>query len=268
MDINEKKPEICHSKVLNRIRAGEVACSIKINVSGLEAAEIAAISGFDCVWTCMEHCPHSIETIKVQAAVCRIHDTDLLVRVPRGSYSDYILPLEANAAGIMIPHIMSYEDAKRAVWQTRFHPVGRRPLDGGNSDGKYGLLPLDEYFRQSNERKMVVLQIEDPEPLERDLEAICELSGYDILYFGPGDFAHALGISSDFSHKDIITARRRIAKTARRFGKAAGTVGVWDIRELIDEGYQFINLGSDVEALVNYYSAKRQNFNEIIKGIN
>lgn len=255
---------IRRSKVLDKIRAGKIACSIKVNVSGQEATEIAAMSGFDCVWTCMEHCPLGIDTIKSQIAVCKAHDTDLLVRVPRGSYSDYIRPLEADATGIMVPHIMSLEDAKNLVNQVRFHPIGRRPIDGGNGDGQYGMLPTADYLSQSNENKMVILQIEDPEPLEKDLEAICDLPGYDILFFGPGDFSHAIGHADNVNHEDVVAARKRIAKTARKYGKALGTVCTDDPRVFIDEGFQLLNLGSDVGALTGFYREKRRGFYELL----
>ena len=90
----EIKPAIRRSRVLEKIRAGKIAYSVKLNVSGQEATEIAAMSGFDCIWSCTEHCPTTLETVKAQAAVCKAHDTDLLVRVPRGGYSEYIRPLE------------------------------------------------------------------------------------------------------------------------------------------------------------------------------
>ncbi len=65
----------------------------------------------------------------------KVFDVDAIVRVPRGSYSDMIRPLELDAAGIMVPHVMSAEDARQVVRWTRFAPVGLRPLDGGNADG-------------------------------------------------------------------------------------------------------------------------------------
>ena len=104
-----------------------------------------------------------------------------MVRVPRGSYSDYIKPLEMDATGILVPHIMNLEDAKRVVHMTRFHPAGRRPVDGGNADGFYTGIDFPDYLKQANEQRFVILQIEDPEPLD-DLKAIAELEGYDMLF--------------------------------------------------------------------------------------
>jgi 4-hydroxy-2-oxoheptanedioate aldolase len=175
---------------------------------------------------------------------------DLLVRVSRGSYSDYIRPLEMDATGIMVPHIMSLEDAKSVIRQTRFHPVGRRPLDGGNADGSYVALPLHEYLRTANQERFVIFQVEDPEVLD-DMEAIAQLDGLDMLFFGPGDFSHAIGDPGNFSHPLLVESRRRMAQLAAKYGKFAGTVANLDnFQDLLAEGYNFLNLGADVGGLV------------------
>jgi 4-hydroxy-2-oxoheptanedioate aldolase len=87
----------------------------------------------------------------------------------------------------MVPHLMSLEDAEKVVYYTKFHPVGRRPLNGGSTDGAFGMIPTIEYMRQANEERFVVVQIEDPEPMDQ-LDAIAALDGIDMLFFGLGDY--------------------------------------------------------------------------------
>ncbi|MBA7592979.1 hypothetical protein ES708_35184 [subsurface metagenome] len=62
----------------------------------------------------------------------------------------------------MVPHIMSVEDAKEVIKMTRFHPVGLRPVDGGNNDAAYCTMDFNQYLKQANEQRFVILQIEDP----------------------------------------------------------------------------------------------------------
>jgi 4-hydroxy-2-oxoheptanedioate aldolase len=158
-----------------------------------------------------------------------------------------------DAAGIMVPHVMSLDDAKEIVRLTRFHPVGRRPLDGGNADGAYCGVPLNRYIVECNEQRLVAVQIEDPEVLD-DMEAIARLPGIDMLFFGPGDFSQGLGVPGRVSDPRVIETRREVAATARRHGKFAGTVASCEsIHERIAEGYQFISVGADVVALAQYY---------------
>ena len=82
---------------------------------------------------------------------------------------------------------MSLEDAKKIVYYTKFHPVGRRPLDGGYADGGYCMIPAEEYIKQANHERFVIVQIEDPEPLG-ELEEIVSLDGIDMLFFWGGGF--------------------------------------------------------------------------------
>ena len=137
---------------------------------------------------------------------------------------------------------------------TRFPPVGRRAVDGGNADGGYCAVPFVEYLREANAQRFVALQIEDPEPLE-ELDAIAALDGYDILFFGAGDFSCAIGAPAEWDHPRILDAKRRIAEAAQRHGKFAGAVsGTANLEEYVSLGYRFLSLGADVIALGRYCS--------------
>ncbi len=158
--MNEEVRKMRPSRVLAKLRNGEVAKCAKLNLADPRAAEIVAMCGFDCIWLCMEHVPNTLHDIENQVRAAKMHDVDTVVRVKRGSYSDLVYPLEMDAAGIMVPHVMSAEDAKKVAWYTRFHPVGRRPVDGGNADGAYCTIPFKSYIKQANEQRFVIAQIE------------------------------------------------------------------------------------------------------------
>ncbi len=241
------------SRVLRRIREGKTAFSFKLNLADARAAELAAMTGIDCLWTDMEHVPNDYAAIENIVRAAKIYDVDVLTRVKRGSYNDMINPLEADSAGVMIPHLMSLEEAKQVVYYTKFYPIGRRPIDGGNADGNYCLTDGNVYIKQANEERFNVVQIEDPEPLF-ELEEICALEGIDMIFFGPADFSQGIGYPNEFSHPEIARVKELVAKTARKYGKMAGTVGgVGNYKQLEDMGYNFINLGADVVGLSSYY---------------
>jgi 4-hydroxy-2-oxoheptanedioate aldolase len=237
------------SRVLRKLRAGEVASCVKLNLADPAVAEIAALCGVDCVWLDQEHiaCDHAALGNQIRAA--KMHDVDTMVRVQRGSYSDLIRPLEMDAAGIMVPHLMGLDDARRVVWQTRFHPLGRRPVDGGNADGGYTMVSPRDYFRDANRERFVIVQIEDPEPVP-ELEQIAQVEGIDMLFFGPADFSQGIGDPNNFANPRIDETRRLIAETARRHGKFAGTVASCEtLAATVALGYQFVSVGADVVAL-------------------
>ena len=240
------------SRVLRQMRGGKVATCTKLNLSDPRAAEIAAMCGFDCVWIDLEHVPNNMKDVENTVRAAKIYDVDVLTRVSKGCYSDMVRPLEGDSTGIMVPHLMSLEEARQIVYYTKFHPIGRRPIDGGNADGAYCMVSGVDYIRQANEERFTVVQIEDPEPLA-ELEEICKLPGIDMIFFGPADFSQGIGAPNS-SDPRIDETRRLVAATARKYGKFAGTVGgTGNFDALVDMGYTFISVGADVVALFKYF---------------
>lgn len=228
--------------------------SFKLNVPDIAVAEIAAMSGIDCIWLDMEHCPADYREVQTAMLAAKARGAETIIRTPRGAYSNLIRPLEMDATAIMVPHVMNVEDARQVAYYTKFQPVGRRPIDGGNSDGMYCMTGIDDYLRYSNEEKLTIIQIEDIEAYEQ-LEEIAAVPGIDMLFFGPADFAHSLGIANNMADPRILKAKEDVARVARAHGKLAGTVGgPGNLKELYDMGYRLVNMGADVVGLVNYFT--------------
>ena len=242
------------NRVIEKLKADQLVTSLKINSTDSIPVEIACMCGADCIWLDMEHCAADYNEIGKQILAAKAHGAEVIVRTPRGAYSNLTRPLELDASGIMVPHVMSYEDAKQVVYYSKFHPIGRRPIDGGNADGKYGLLSMEDYIRYSNEEKLTIIQIEDVEALD-DIEKIAALPGIDMLFFGPADFSQSVGMPSQIGNERTLEAKRKVAEVARRHGKFAGTVGdPSNVKTLYDMGYRFITLGADVDGLCMYFT--------------
>lgn len=242
------------NRITQKLKADQLVTSLKINCSDSIPVEIACMCGADCIWLDMEHCPSDYNEIGKQILAAKAHGAEVIVRTPRGAYSNLTRPLELDASGVMVPHVMGYEDAKQVVYYSKFHPIGRRPIDGGNADGKYGLLSMEEYVKYSNEEKLTIIQIEDVEALE-DIERIASLDGIDMLFFGPADFSQSIGMPTQLGNERTMEARKKVAEVARRHGKFAGTVGSYEnVKELYDMGYRFVNLGADVDGLCMYFA--------------
>jgi 4-hydroxy-2-oxoheptanedioate aldolase len=240
------------SRVLKKLRAGEVVSCFKVNFGDGQASELVALTGFDCIWIDREHQGQDWSVVSAHIWATKAHDADIMVRVPRGSYSDYVKPLELDATGILVPHCMGLEDAKNVVKMTRFHPLGLRAIDGGNADGAYTNMDFHEYLRQANQQRFVALQIEDPEPLD-ELDEIAALDGIDMLFFGPGDFSQAIGAPGEWNHPRLVAARKRVAEVCIRHGKFAATTGSIDrLEEFIALGYKFVSVGADVVGVSQY----------------
>ena len=100
------------SRVIEKMRKGKKSLCYKSNLSCPRVAEIVGLTGFDAIWICQEHIPTDHSAMENFIRAGKAHDLDTIVRVSKGCYSDYIRPLEADAAGIMVPHLMSLEEAE------------------------------------------------------------------------------------------------------------------------------------------------------------
>lgn len=242
------------NRIIEKLKADQLVTSLKVNCTDSIPVEIACMCGVDCIWLDMEHCAADYNEIGKQILAAKAHGAEVIVRTPRGAYSNVTRPLELDASGVMVPHVMGLEDAKQVVYYTKFHPIGRRPIDGGNADGKYGLLSVEDYIRYSNEEKLTIIQIEDIEALEQ-VEEIAKLEGIDMLFFGPADFSQSIGEPTNIGNERTLAAKRKVAEVARANGKFAGTVGdPSNVKQLYDMGYRFINLGADVDGLCMYFA--------------
>jgi 4-hydroxy-2-oxoheptanedioate aldolase len=240
------------SRILKLVREGQLATTFKVNLNDPRVIELAGLSGADAVWICGEHVPNDWSNLEHQIRAARLHDMDSLVRVAKGSYSDYIKPFEADATGIIVPHVGSADEARQIVSWVRCHPVGQRPLDGGNTDGKYCLIPLTDYLRHTNEERIVILQIESPEALAK-VDEIAAVPGFNGIMFGPGDYSHRIGKAGQVEDAEVVAARRRVGAAARRHGKFVMSSGLFNpFSDLVAEGHQVFNVGADVLALGAY----------------
>lgn len=240
------------SRILRLLREGQLPTVMKINLSDPRVIEMAGLCGLDAVWLCNEHVPNDWLSLENQIRAARIYNIDVLVRVGRGSYSDYIRPFEADATGIIVPHVATEAEARQIVEWVRFHPLGKRALDGGNLDGQFCMVPFAEYTAHANRERIVILQIESPEALD-NVERIAAIPGFDGILFGSGDFSHRLGKAGQVDDPVVIAARRRVAAACRAHGKFAMTARLVEpLSLLLDEGYRVLNIGADVLAVTGY----------------
>lgn len=255
------------SRVLRLLRQGRHPAVLKLNLSDPRVVELAGLAGADAVWLCMEHVPNDWLSLENQIRAARLADMDTLVRVARGSYSDYIRPLEADATGIIVPHVNTADEARQIVDWVRCYPLGRRAMDAGNVDGQFCQVPLTAYMQHANTERMLVLQIESPEALEQ-VEAIAAVPGFDMLLFGPGDFSCRIGKAGLIGAPEVVTARKRVADAALKNGKFAMTAGmIAPFPELVAEGHQVFNLGADVIGLGEYFRQRVDAFEKLAERV-
>jgi 4-hydroxy-2-oxoheptanedioate aldolase len=253
-------PTLRSSHILRELRAGRHATALKLNLIDPRIVELAGLADASAVWLCNEHVPNDWLNLEHQVRAAKLHDLDTIVRVSKGSYSDYVKPFELDATAIMVPHVTTAEEARAIVDMVRCHPLGRKPLDAGNMDGLFCQVPLAEYAAHCNTERLVILQIESPEALER-VEEIAAVPGFDALLFGAGDYSHRIGKLGQATSPEVVAARKRVAAAALKHGKHVMVASLYgQLEQLLEEGTRIFCLGADVIEVGNAFHKLVSNF--------
>ena len=257
------------SKVLEKIRQGiPVICTNTSWTNSWRAPEMVGRLGIDCVWIDMEHRDFTYADMAVMTLGARAADMDALVRVRKDSYADFFRPLEEGAAGLMVPHVRSLEEADWVIRNSKFAPVGMRGYDGVGADCFHYVAYRDDYTEFVNRETFLMVQVEDRETVEF-CEDLAAKPGIDGLFVGPADLSQSYGKLLDFGCAEVQSAIDRVAAAAKKHGKFWGMpAGDMDAaRKLIERGALFIAIGADMFYLYLAFKQLKDDWDKLMKDI-
>jgi 2-dehydro-3-deoxyglucarate aldolase/4-hydroxy-2-oxoheptanedioate aldolase len=152
--------------------------------------------------------------------------------------------LDCGAAGIMLPRLISAAEVGDVLTHLRYPPAGNRGVATYNRACQFGLDPAA--LGRADRETLCVVQIESAAAVA-DADAIAALDGVDVLFVGPRDLSHDLGVPGDISAPAYVQALDAVLAAARHHGKACGMLvpdGAAAAARL-EEGWTFLAIGSD-----------------------
>jgi 4-hydroxy-2-oxoheptanedioate aldolase len=205
---------------------------------------------FDALWLDQEHGGLTMKDIEWATMAARAYGMDHFVRLPATDYASIMRPLEAGAGGVMISMVKSPAEVEQAVRWAKFHPRGERGVNGGNRDGRFGLVPLAEYTARANAETFLGVQIETAGALEAVAE-IAAIPDVDLIFVGPSDLSQVLGCTGDFENPKCLEAIQGIAKASAGAGKPWGVFsrGPAYADRMREWGCQLFVLGADIHVV-------------------
>jgi 4-hydroxy-2-oxoheptanedioate aldolase len=232
------------NKTLGAWRAGGKTVGGWLSIGNTYSAELMASFGFD--WLCVDLQHGLIDYTDLTHMLPAISTTSTtpIVRVPWNEPYEVMKALDAGAMGVIVPMVNNRVEAERAVSACRYPPDGLRsfgPIRAALYGGR-------GYAAEANRQIACIVMIETKEALD-NLDAIISTPGVDGVYIGPADLALALGMAPIGDNPDPTHAKTvsRILEVCKRHRVAAGihTGSVEYSRKYLEEGFQFVTLGSD-----------------------
>ena len=230
----------------DRVLAGETLFGLWLDLASAASAELCSAVGYDWLLVDLEHGAGTEADVLGQFhAIGAGGQSVPLIRPQSGERIRIGRALDLGARGVMVPRLESAAEALEAVTYLRYPPHGIRGVATRVRGAGLGAVGHAD-VRRLNERVVGIIQIESVGGL-RDADAIAAIDGVDVLFVGPADLTHSLGIPGQFGSAEYSAALDRVGAACRAHGKAAGIL-VYDplvVPPLVERGFTFVGVGAD-----------------------
>lgn len=228
-----------------RVQAGETLFGVWSDLGSPLAAELLANAGFDWVTIDLEHGAATEADLIAHLLAVELRGAAPIVRPQSAERLRIGRALDMGANGIVVPRLDTAEQAREAVTFLRYPPAGGRGVALRTRGAHLGAIGHGD-VATVNAEIVGIIQIETQGGLN-EADAIAALDGVDILFVGPADLSHSLGVPGRFAEPVYQDALRTVVAACRRHGKAAGIL-LYDHASFgphLELGFTFIGLGAD-----------------------
>jgi len=189
-----------------------------VKTAAPQVIEVLGLSGLDFAVVDAEHAPFDRAAIDLMVLAGRAVNLPVFVRTPNDRHSTLLSTLDVGAAGLLVPHVDSAEQAAEIVRNTRFSG-GERGYSGSPRYAGYGSLGMAEALRRGD-KAVVLCQIESAAAVEA-CEAIAATPGIDGVFIGRSDLSLSMGEAGPTAPA-VVAATRRIIAAGVTAGKLVG----------------------------------------------
>lgn len=229
-----------------RIQSGETLLGAWASLGSPGSAELLGRSGLDWVVVDMEHGNTTEAELLAHLTAIELTGTSALVRPQSGERLRIGRALDLGAEGVVVPRLDTVEQVVEAVTFLRYPPAGQRGVALLTRGARLGTVN-HAGVAALNDDIVGIFQIESPSALEA-AEAFAATDGVDVLFVGPADLSHSLGIPGEFANPRYQDALRHVVAACRAHGKAPGIL-LYDhasFKPHLDLGFTFVGIGADV----------------------
>jgi 4-hydroxy-2-oxoheptanedioate aldolase len=234
-----------------RVLAGETLFGLFLDLGSPLSAEICSRAGYDWLVIDLEHGAGTEAGLVGLLQSVEVGGSTAVVRPQSGERLRIGRALDLGAAGIVIPRLESAAEVREAVSFLRYPPAGGRGVALRTRGAGLGTIGHGEVGRV-DERIVGIVQIESVGAL-READAIAAIDGVDVLFVGPADLTHSLGVPGRFDDETYRAALKTVVDACVAHGKAAGIL-VYDLAVvpgLLELGFRFVGIGADGALVAN-----------------
>lgn len=214
--------------------------------------EVYGSIGLDFVWIDFEHggpSPWNATMFENLVRAASVANTELLVRLPKGSQALIRKTLDTGVRNVLIPRVETATEVEDAVAASRFE-YNSEPGERGSSSGRSSdFKGSDNFIEEEDMSTCIGVMIEKKEAVE-NIESICSVSNLGFVFIGTGDLSVQLGRPGQRDHPEVIEAVETVRDTALDADIPVGLIAndPKDATDAIRTGYQIVRIGDEIES--------------------
>ena len=189
-----------------------------VKTNSVHVVEILALSPLDFLVVDAEHAPFDRAAIDPLVLAGRAAGIPVMVRVPDMAPATILSVLDVGAAGLLVPHVDTADQARELVALTRCRG-GSRGFSSSTRAAGYGTLGMEQAVA-AVDGCFIMAQIESVAAVDA-VEGIAGVEGIDGLFVGRADLALSFG-ELGTRGAAVLSATERTLKAARDAGKVGG----------------------------------------------
>ena len=239
------------TKLRSKLKNGHASIGSWIQMNSTDVSEIMGKSSYDWVAIDLEHGSISFENLPDLFRSLELGHTLPLARIPEATPTNCKRVLDAGAAGIIVPNIVSSDQLNKVRSWCAWPPAGTRGV-GYSRANLYG-----KNFSSYNveaQTPFLVAQIEHKDAVD-NLEEILRVDGLDAIFIGPYDLSASIGITGQFDNIGFTKVVNKIVRMSLEANIPLGQHIVQPdeekLKEAISSGYSFIAYSIDAVFLNN-----------------
>jgi 2-keto-3-deoxy-L-rhamnonate aldolase RhmA/quercetin dioxygenase-like cupin family protein len=211
--------------------------------------EMAVALGVDWVVIDAEHGHLDWKEIIEHVRAAVRSNTVILVRVAEQNIGLIKRALDIGADGVVVPWVESADQLRQAVSFAQFPPEGVRGI-GAERATCWGQCFV-QHTQEANDHVLVVPIIESVKG-GRSIQAMLQVDGVDIFFFGPADYSSSAGYRGQWEGPGVADELLVIQGAIRAAGKHCGIIATSNenLQERFRQGFRVLGLGIDAGLLL------------------
>jgi 4-hydroxy-2-oxoheptanedioate aldolase len=238
-------------KMREKWAAGEVVIGPFVQMPAAGETEIFGLAGFDFSIVDLEHGAIDIETAEGMLRAAHSRGAVPFARVLANRPELIAQALNIGAAGVLVPHVDSPDEAREVVRAARYAPRGSRGLCPFVRSAEYSAAKGPGYYAEASEDVITGVLLEGREAYEA-IDEFLEIEGLDMIKIAPYDLSQSFGLPGDIYHPTVIAAVEDICAKVAPTDKVVGMFSEEPARGAAwaAAGAQFIS--TDVDSQILY----------------